>query len=490
MKKTLLTPFVMALLLVLCFSGNAKAANFQDVAANAWFAQAVNYCYEQGYMEGTSDKDFEPNVTMSRAMLVTVLYRGAGSPESDKENPFPDVAADTWYTKAVIWGVEQNIVTGYEDGTFCPGAAVSRQELMVFLYRYLGYQGEDFSAAPDTTLYDSFDDTSAVGPWAHEAVAFCTSCGLISGSDGSLLPRNSSTRAQIATVLMRVDRYFAKESYQITATAGEHGKISPSGTATLVNGAAVTYRFVPDSGYMVSDVKVDGVSVGYTVRRTISLDGANHTVSVTFKKKSGDPNSGYAQLVNRSYPIPSASSYVPSGLTSVSYAYGVTQQMQSTAATAMNQMIAAFKAAYPGYSIYTKSGYRSYDTQEYLYNRQISRQGGNIYKAGTISAVPGTSEHQMGLAMDITTNGTLLQSFGSTTQGKWFAAHCYEYGYILRYPEGKELITGIIYEPWHFRYVGVDVAAEMKQMGVTTLEEYYGLSLDSDDLNPYIPYLN
>lgn len=489
MKKIIWMPFVTVLLLALCFPGNVKAAAFQDVPGNAWYAQAVNYCFEHGYMEGTSGTSFEPNVSMSRAMLVTVLYRGAGSPGVSGENPFPDVAAETWYTDAVLWGVENHIVMGYEDGSFRPDINVSRQELMVFLHRYLRYQGEDLSAAPDTTLYAAFDDASAVGPWARDAVAFCTSCGLINGSDGFLLPGDSSTRAQIATVLLRLDRYFAGDTRQITATAGDHGKISPAGTATLVDGAAVTYRFTPDSGYMVSDVNVDGVSVGYAVRRTVALDGANHTISVTFKKKSGDPNSGYAQLVNRSYPIANAASYVPGDLTSVSYAYGDTPKMRSAAATAMNQMIAAFKAAYPGYKIYTKSGYRSYATQQYLYQNQISKQGGNIYKAGTISAVPGTSEHQLGLAMDITVDGTLLQSFGSTTQGKWLAAHCYEYGYILRYPADKQLVTGIIYEPWHFRYVGVAVATEMKQMGVTTLEEYYGLSLNAGDLDPYVPYL-
>lgn len=207
-------------------------------------------------------------------------------------------------------------------------------------------------------------------------------------------------------------------------------------------------------------------------------------MTVTFKKLSGDATSGYAQLVNRTYPIANAASYVPSNLASVG-----SQQMQGTAATAMNNMMAAFKKTYPNLNIIAQSGYRSYTRQQTLYQNQIAKQGNNIYKAGTISAIPGTSEHQLGLAMDLSTDGTLLESFGSTTQGKWFAAHCYEYGYILRYPADKQTITGIIYEPWHFRYVGVAVATEMKQMGVTTLEEYYGLYLSSADLNPYLPYL-
>lgn len=489
--KKFLPVSLAALLFMLCFSGNVMAAGFQDVPASSWYAQAVTYCQEQGYMEGMTATTFAPNVAMSRAMLVTVLYRGAGSPAVGQGNPFPDVAADSWYTDAVIWGMANGIVTGYEDGCFRPVTNVSRQELMVFLYRFLAYRNAVTEEESDRTLYDSFDDVAAVGSWAATAAAFCTSCGLINGSDGYLLPRDSSTRAQIATVLMRFDRYLAGETHQITATAGDNGKISPAGIATLVDGASVTYRFLPNSGYMVSDVKVDGVSVGYATRKTVALNGANHTISVTFKKKSGNAASGYAQLVNRSYPIANASSYVPGDLTAVSYVYPGkgTQSMRSAAATAMNRMIADFKKAYPGYPIYTQSGYRSYSTQQYLYQNQISKQGGNKYKAGTVSAIPGTSEHQLGLAMDVTTDGTLLQSFGSTTQGKWFAAHSWEYGYILRYPADKQLVTGIIYEPWHFRYVGVDVATEMKQMGVTTLEEYYGLYLNDGDLTPYLPYL-
>ena len=82
-----------------------------------------------------------------------------------------------------------------------------------------------------------------------------------------------------------------------------------------------------------------------------------------------------------------------------------------------------------------------------------------------------------------------MQSFGSSRQGKWLAAHCGEYGFILRYPADKQMVTGIIYEPWHFRYVGKAVVAEMKAMGVTTLEEYYGLPLADKDITPYAPYL-
>lgn len=202
-----------------------------------------------------------------------------------------------------------------------------------------------------------------------------------------------------------------------------------------------------------------------------------------------DPYSGYGQLVNRTYPIEDAKTYEPDDLVEVDYAYnGNTQLMRKEAAATMDEMIAAFKEEYPDLAIYTKSGYRTYDLQNTYYTNQIGVYG-NEYEAATISAIPGTSEHELGLAMDLTIDGSLTSDFESTTQGQWFLKHCNEYGYIHRYPKGSEMITGIIYEPWHFRYVGKEIAADMAAKNVSTLEEYYGLSLDSEDIDNYAPYL-
>ena len=487
MKKKCLTVTMTLLLLLVLVPEGISAAGFNDVAGDAWYAGPVAYCYQQGYMAGVGDNNFAPEFSMTRAMLATVLYRAAGEPAVTGTVPFADAAVGSWYSDAVIWGADQQIIAGYEDGSFRPNQNVSRQELTVFLCRYLDAIGKKPDNAVNTAIYDSFADQAGVGAWAQTSMCWCASVGIVGGSDGYLNPQASSTRAQIATVLQRLDRFLANDTYTITATAGSHGSVSPAGTFTLVNGAALSFGFTAEKGYLVDDVKVDGVSQGYTLRQTVSL-GGNRTLAVSFKKLAGNPGSGYAQLVNRSYPIANAASYVPNNLINVNYANG-TQKMQGDAATAMNSMLAAFKKAYPNLPIIAQSGYRSYATQQSLYTNQISKQGGNKYKAGTVSAIPGTSEHQLGLAMDLSTDGTLLQSFGSTTQGKWFAAHCGEYGFILRYPLDKQIVTGIIYEPWHFRYVGVAVAAEMKKLGVTTLEEYYGLYLSDADLSPYLPYL-
>lgn len=202
-----------------------------------------------------------------------------------------------------------------------------------------------------------------------------------------------------------------------------------------------------------------------------------------------DPASGYGQLVNRTHPIENAETYEPDDLVEVAYAYnGNDQLLRKDAAEAMEAMIAAFKADYPDLPIYTKSGYRTYALQNTYYTNQISVYG-NAYEAATVSAIPGTSEHELGLAMDLTIDGSLTAGFEETTQGQWFLAHCNDYGYIHRYPKGSELVTGIIYEPWHFRYVGKDIAADMAAKNMSTLEEYYGLYLDDEDIDNYAPFL-
>lgn len=123
-----------------------------------------------------------------------------------------------------------------------------------------------------------------------------------------------------------------------------------------------------------------------------------------------------------------------------------------------------------GYSINIISGYRSYETQTRLYNNYVKVYG--QAEADTFSARPGTSEHQTGLAMDV---GWIDEAYGDTPSGKWLAANCYKYGFIIRYPKGKESITGYVYEPWHIRYLGEENAKKVYESGLT-LEEYLGVN--------------
>ena len=137
--------------------------------------------------------------------------------------------------------------------------------------------------------------------------------------------------------------------------------------------------------------------------------------------------------------------------------------------TAFQKM--AYDAYYnDGIYLYELSGYRSYATQNRLYNNYVAADGKQL--ADTYSARPGHSEHQSGLALDV---NSVEYSFSTTKEAKWLAANCYKYGFILRYPEGKTDMTGYIYEAWHIRYVGVEIATKIHNSGLC-LEEYYGIT--------------
>ena len=128
-------------------------------------------------------------------------------------------------------------------------------------------------------------------------------------------------------------------------------------------------------------------------------------------------------------------------------------------------------AAKDGINIYPSSGYRSYSYQQNLYNDYAAKDG--VEKADTYSARPGHSEHQTGLAIDV---NIVNDAFIGTPEAKWIEEHCWEYGFILRYPRGKQAITGYKYEPWHIRYVGSETSKKIHDAGGITLEEYFGLT--------------
>ena len=140
----------------------------------------------------------------------------------------------------------------------------------------------------------------------------------------------------------------------------------------------------------------------------------------------------------------------------------------------LTDFIAAARAE--GLSVYLSSAYRDYANQAYLYNRKVEQYGGDEAMAATIVAPPGTSEHQTGLACDITDQYYELKnsSLEDTALFQWMSVHCQEYGFIVRYPKDKEDVTGIIYEPWHFRYVGKEAAAYIMEHGLC-LEEFLAL---------------
>ncbi|MFE7064672.1 D-alanyl-D-alanine carboxypeptidase family protein [Sutcliffiella sp. NPDC057660] len=147
-------------------------------------------------------------------------------------------------------------------------------------------------------------------------------------------------------------------------------------------------------------------------------------------------------------------------------------KLRMEAAEALEMMFAG--AASEGIELYARSGFRSFETQESIFKNEIATYG--YEQAVLYVARPGTSEHQTGLTMDITAKSVgleLVESFENTAEGKWLAANAHHYGFILRYPKGKTNITGYAFEPWHYRYVGVDIATDIFNRGIT-LEEYMG----------------
>ena len=156
------------------------------------------------------------------------------------------------------------------------------------------------------------------------------------------------------------------------------------------------------------------------------------------------------------------------------------KQLRRETASALEKMYAA--AAAEGVEFNVQSGYRSYNFQVNLYNRYVQQQG--QAEADSQSARPGYSEHQTGLTVDLgsTTKPScnVETCYADTVEGKWLAANAYKFGFILRYPEGETNTTGYVYEPWHFRYVGTDLAAEMHKQNSTTLEAFFGLEAAPD----------
>ncbi len=175
---------------------------FTDVSEADWFYDAVVYAYTNELFNGTSATTFSPNVPMNRAMLVTVLWRVEGSPVTTGTSIFKDVVAGTWYSDAVRWANSMGIVTGVSHTTFDPDGLVTREQLATILYRYAKIKGWDISGASALT---AFKDGSQTSEWAGRAMEWACADGLILGTnDGKLNPKGQATRAQVATVLMRL----------------------------------------------------------------------------------------------------------------------------------------------------------------------------------------------------------------------------------------------------------------------------------------------
>ncbi len=226
----------------------ALAAGFDDVPADAEYAPGVEYCKSAGLLIGTSDTTFSPEDSATRAMLAVALYRRAGSPKVEVENPFPDVDGGSWYGNAVIWAKEQGLMNGYPDGQFRPNDPVSHEQLAVVFWRQAG--------SPVSEAGDVPEGTSA---YAADAMAWYAASGLADGLD-EFSPAAPSTRAQLAMALMN------RSGSGYTTVSAMDVMCQPTGVAVAEDGSL----FVTDTYNKVVWLVKDGESTIYAGGSTVT----------------------------------------------------------------------------------------------------------------------------------------------------------------------------------------------------------------------------
>lgn len=171
---------------------------FADVAKGSWYYEGVRYAYENGLMSGTGEGTFSPDLPTGRGMLVTILYRLAGSPAAGSAS-FTDVAKGQWYADGVAWASANGVVSGYPDGSFRPNDTITREQMAAILYQYARIQGKLDDSRADLSIFSDLDSLSA---YAKEPMSWAVAQGLFSGvSADTLAPGGSTTRAQAAVIL-------------------------------------------------------------------------------------------------------------------------------------------------------------------------------------------------------------------------------------------------------------------------------------------------
>ena len=177
---------------------------FTDVPEDAWYADAAAYVYKHGLMAGTSATTFAPDVTTSRAMIATILWRMAGSPQVNYAMNYTDVDSSAWYAEAVRWATSEGVVTGYGNGLFGSNDPITREQLATMLWRYAQTEDYDVSVGEDTNIL-SYADVGDLAEYAIPAMQWACGAGVINGTgDGSTLtPQGNATRAQAAVMLQR-----------------------------------------------------------------------------------------------------------------------------------------------------------------------------------------------------------------------------------------------------------------------------------------------
>lgn len=217
-------------------TSNAMAAEtktkFTDVPQERWYYDEVYTALEYGIMNGKNDELFSPDEFTSRAQVAQTIYNMAGKPETGYQASFSDVKSEEWYASAVTWASQNKIVSGYPDGTFRPNAAISRQDIVVLLYRYSG------SPVVHENLLSQFKDAAEVYEYAYEAMEWSVETGLLQGSNGSINPQDTATRAELAAILVRYYEKFVlieEREYKIPILLYHHLSETEAESGTVLS---------------------------------------------------------------------------------------------------------------------------------------------------------------------------------------------------------------------------------------------------------------
>lgn len=403
MKKTRrLLSLLLTLSLLAALLVQPAFAAFDDVSSDAWYKDAVDYVEINGLFRGATETRFNPDGTMTRGMFATVLYRVHRETRTDYSDPGYTDVPDGSYYQVPIYWGTH---AGIINGVGYGSFAPDNPVTREQMCKLIGLYFQYLGYTPPQVNEEvTFTDAQDISDYAVKWVSFCQTSGLITGySDGSFRPQGEATRAEVAAIISRLGTILEN----VGCVVG-HGNPSKDWRMILVN----PWNYIPD-GY------VDTIS----------------TTAITCTSTNG------------------------------------TQYIDSRAYEDLCAMVSAMKSA--GLSPYINSGFRTHAYQQNLYNNKVSQYqsyGYSLEEAKRLAAqwvaVPGTSEHELGLAVDIDMNAG--NSFSWLSQNSW------RYGFIYRYQDGKTDITGIQPEEWHYRYVGRDNARRIYESGLC-LEEYWEL---------------
>lgn len=216
--KTRVVYLSTVILLIICLASAhhcfamASSGKFTDVPYEEWYTESVEYAYGHGLMNGTSETTFEPETHITRGMIVTIIYRMEGSPETGGDLKFNDVNKTYYYATPIIWATENSIVNGYDEDTFAPDDKITREQFATILFRYAKHKGLDVSA--NEKNYEElrgYSDCDKISEYAKDAMLWANVSKLITGvSTTTLVPQGIATRAQAATIFMRFDKFLGQ----------------------------------------------------------------------------------------------------------------------------------------------------------------------------------------------------------------------------------------------------------------------------------------